>query len=77
MDQDTLLRENPDLKPNNNNTPVPPTTSHPSTVVNPPNAPLIRFPPFPDVPEGVTILPFKAFREHGIQILQMRRTWWF
>jgi hypothetical protein len=65
MDQDTLPRENPDPKPNNTPTP---TFSHPSTIVNPPNAPLIRFPPFLDVPEEVTILPFKTFREHGIQI---------
>ena len=68
-------QENPDPKPinNNKNTPLPPlvstsSTPPPTTIVNPSNAPLIRFPPFPDVPEGVTILPFKAFREHGIQI---------
>ncbi|KAJ7772438.1 hypothetical protein B0H16DRAFT_1714640 [Mycena metata] len=28
----------------------------------------LRFPPFPVVPEGVTIVPFEAFQEHGIQI---------
>ncbi|KAJ7034348.1 hypothetical protein C8F04DRAFT_1234380 [Mycena alexandri] len=28
----------------------------------------IRFPPFPEVPAGVTITPFKDFREHGIQM---------
>ena len=68
-------QENPDPKPinNNKNTPLPPlvstsSTPPPTAIVNPSNAPLIRFPPFPDVPEGVTILPFKAFREHGIQI---------
>ncbi|KAJ6605947.1 hypothetical protein B0H10DRAFT_2075275, partial [Mycena sp. CBHHK59/15] len=32
-----------------------------------PDALQSRFPPFPDVPEGVTILPFKDFKECGIQ----------
>ncbi|KAJ6605952.1 hypothetical protein B0H10DRAFT_2440054, partial [Mycena sp. CBHHK59/15] len=27
-----------------------------------------RFPPFPSVPDGVTIIPFKHFKERGIQI---------
>ncbi|KAJ7243644.1 hypothetical protein C8J57DRAFT_1365554 [Mycena rebaudengoi] len=27
-----------------------------------------RFPPFPAVPEGVTIIPFKDFKENGIQM---------
>jgi len=70
MDQDidkTPLRENPDSNRGNNPT-VPPPTVLSTTIVNPPNAPLIRFPPFPEIPEGVTILPFKGFREHGIQI---------
>jgi hypothetical protein len=30
----------------------------------------IRFPPFPTVPEGVTIIPFKDFKEHGIQVVE-------
>lgn len=29
-------------------------------------APWIRFPPFPSVPEGVTIIPFKDYKETGI-----------
>lgn len=33
-----------------------------------PAAPLVRYPPFPPVPPGVEILPFKSFKEHGIQI---------
>jgi hypothetical protein len=28
----------------------------------------IRFPPFPAVPEGVTIIPFKDFKECGLQV---------
>jgi hypothetical protein len=28
----------------------------------------IRFPPFPEVPEGVTIVPFHKFKERGIQM---------
>ncbi|KAJ7184769.1 hypothetical protein C8R46DRAFT_983906 [Mycena filopes] len=28
----------------------------------------VRFPPFPEVPEGVTIIPFKDFKEKGIQM---------
>ncbi|KIM34940.1 hypothetical protein M413DRAFT_449986 [Hebeloma cylindrosporum] len=57
--------------PNPPATPTPPTatpTTPSPNLVNPPNGPLIRFPPFPPIPEGVTILPFKSFREHGIQI---------
>jgi hypothetical protein len=30
--------------------------------------PLLKFPPFPQVPEGTTILPFASFKEKGIQI---------
>jgi len=55
----------------NDDVPVPPTEVPPpstTSVVNPPNAPLIKFPPFPEVPPGVKILPFKEFHEHGIQI---------
>jgi hypothetical protein len=29
---------------------------------------LLKFPPFPPVPEGTTILPFASFKEKGIQI---------
>jgi hypothetical protein len=29
----------------------------------------LRFPPFPTPPSGVTILPFKKFKEHGIMAL--------
>ncbi|KAJ7814172.1 hypothetical protein B0H14DRAFT_2851108 [Mycena olivaceomarginata] len=29
-----------------------------------------RFPPFPSVPEGVIIVPFKDFKENGIQIFE-------
>ncbi|KAH7922047.1 hypothetical protein BV22DRAFT_1121726 [Leucogyrophana mollusca] len=29
---------------------------------------VIKFPPFPDPPEGVTILPFKDFKPNGIQL---------
>lgn len=30
--------------------------------------PLLKFPPFPPVPEGTTILPFASYKETGIQI---------
>jgi hypothetical protein len=29
----------------------------------------LRFPPFPTPPPGVTVLPFKKFKEHGIMAL--------
>lgn len=29
---------------------------------------LIRFPPFPKVPDGVKIIPFKEFKERGIRV---------
>ncbi|KAJ7117883.1 hypothetical protein C8R43DRAFT_99803 [Mycena crocata] len=29
-----------------------------------------RFPPFPSVPEGATIVPFKDYKEHGIQVFE-------
>lgn len=31
------------------------------------SAPLIRFPPFPEIPEGVSIIPFSQFRPKGIK----------
>jgi len=31
------------------------------------STPLIKFPPFPDVPEGVSIIPFSQFRPKGIK----------
>jgi hypothetical protein len=30
---------------------------------------LFHFPPFPPVPEGVKIIPFKDFREHGTRVV--------
>ncbi|KAJ6457531.1 hypothetical protein C8R47DRAFT_1247099 [Mycena vitilis] len=41
----------------------------PSTPVQPAYHKL-RFPPFPQVPEGVTIVPFKSFTERGIQLFR-------
>lgn len=40
----------------------------PSTenLVNPVDGPYLTFPPFPKAPEGVTIMPFKEFKEGGI-----------
>ena len=45
-----------------------------ATVVTPqgPNTadistPLIKFPPFPEIPEGVSIIPFSQFRPKGIK----------
>ena len=42
----------------------------PSTanLVSPVDAPYLTFPPFPKVPEGVTIMPFKEFKEGGISV---------
>ncbi|KAJ6457553.1 hypothetical protein C8R47DRAFT_170129 [Mycena vitilis] len=31
----------------------------------------MRFPPFPAVPEGVTIVPFKDFEERGIRLFRI------
>ena len=31
------------------------------------STPLIRFPPFPEVPDGVTIVPFSQFQPKGIK----------
>lgn len=31
------------------------------------SVPLIRFPPFPEIPEGVSIIPFSQFRPKGIR----------
>ncbi|KAJ7455821.1 hypothetical protein FB451DRAFT_639097 [Mycena latifolia] len=42
--------------------------SHPT--VSEPDERKFRFPPFPEVPEGVTIISFKDFKEHGIQVFQ-------
>ena len=37
--------------------------------------PFIRFPPFPNAPEGVTIMPFKDFKPRGIQLFaQLKRS---
>lgn len=40
----------------------------PTTVVNPTDGPILVFPPFPTLPQGISITPFKDFKEHGIQI---------
>lgn len=32
------------------------------------DAPFIKFPPFPEPPPGVTIMPFKDFKPRGIQL---------
>lgn len=34
-------------------------------------APYLKFPPFPAPPEGVNIIPFKNFRERGIQMFSV------
>lgn len=40
-----------------------------------PELPFIRFPPFPNPPEGVTIMPFKDFKPRGIQLFaQLKRS---
>ncbi|KDR84166.1 hypothetical protein GALMADRAFT_133521 [Galerina marginata CBS 339.88] len=48
------------------------TTPHPNPPPPAPGGPLglsqVRFPPFPPVPPGISILPFSQFKEHGIQI---------
>jgi len=37
--------------------------------------PFIRFPPFPNPPEGVTIMPFRDFKPRGIQLFaQLKRS---
>ncbi|KDR84221.1 hypothetical protein GALMADRAFT_236903 [Galerina marginata CBS 339.88] len=36
--------------------------------VNPVDGPLIRFPPFPQPPDGVQIMSFKQFKERGIRV---------
>ncbi|KAJ7631869.1 hypothetical protein DFH06DRAFT_1479747 [Mycena polygramma] len=36
----------------------------------PPDSHKFRFPPFPEVPAGVTITAFKDFKEHGIQVFE-------
>lgn len=43
---------------------VPPQGSYPPPDIS---TPLIRFPPFPDPPEGVSIIPFSQFRQKGIK----------
>ncbi|PPQ92790.1 hypothetical protein CVT25_003901 [Psilocybe cyanescens] len=47
------------------NDPVLQTTAA-TNLVNPVDGPIIRFPPFPQAPEGVQIMPFKDFEEGGI-----------
>ncbi|KAH9482244.1 hypothetical protein JR316_0004342 [Psilocybe cubensis] len=42
-----------------------PTFTH---VVNLPDGPIIRFPPFPQAPDGVQVVPFKDFTERGISM---------
>ncbi|KAL4081360.1 hypothetical protein V8B97DRAFT_13831 [Scleroderma yunnanense] len=40
-----------------------------------PELPFTRFPPFPNPPEGVTIMPFKDFKPRGIQLFaQLKRS---
>ena len=43
---------------------VPPQESHPPADIS---TPLIKFPPFPEIPEGVSITPFSQFRPKGIK----------
>lgn len=47
-----------------NATVVPPQGSNPPPDLS---APLIKFPPFPDIPEGVSIIPFSQFPLKGIK----------
>ncbi|KAJ7654916.1 hypothetical protein B0H17DRAFT_1338146 [Mycena rosella] len=49
-------------------TEVPTPTKGSPVVVSEPDSRRFRFPPFPAVPEGVTIIPFKDFQERGIQV---------
>lgn len=42
---------------------VPPQGSHPPDI----STPLIKFPPFPEIPEGVSIIPFSQFPAKGIK----------
>ncbi|TFK43955.1 hypothetical protein BDQ12DRAFT_675853 [Crucibulum laeve] len=39
-----------------------------ATRIKPKDGPIIKYPPFPPVPQGATIIPFKDFKEAGIQI---------
>ena len=43
---------------------VPPGGSNPLVDIS---TPLIKFPPFPEIPEGVSIIPFSQFRPKGIK----------
>lgn len=36
--------------------------------VNPVDGPFIRFPPFPEAAEGITVMSFKEFKEGGIRV---------
>lgn len=47
---------------------VPPQGSQPPADMS---TPLIRFPPFPEIPEGVSIIPFSQFRPKGIKKRQV------
>ena len=48
--------------------PVPSPIPLPSiaNLVNPVDGPYLTFPPFPKAPEGITVIPFKDFKEGGI-----------
>jgi len=39
-----------------------------NTITTNPEIPFIIFPPFPEPPPGVTIIPFKDFKARGIQL---------
>ncbi|KAF8914386.1 hypothetical protein CPB84DRAFT_1742154 [Gymnopilus junonius] len=59
----------------NSNTPIPisippPESTQPESTQPEPESttPAFHFPPFPAAPEGISILPFSQFKEHGIQI---------
>lgn len=43
---------------------VPSQESNPSADIS---TPMIKFPPFPEMPEGVSIIPFSQFRPKGIK----------
>jgi hypothetical protein len=46
--------------------PPQPTSQAPAPIA--PTDDRLTFPPFPRAPEGVTIIPFKEFKERGIQL---------
>jgi hypothetical protein len=44
------------------------TSTEPEPALTLESATMLRFPPFPEPPEGVTLIPFTAFRPSGIRV---------